>query len=273
MTTKRIRPQISRALNGRNPLTALRTPAASLIERQLDVHPHLRTWYEEMSDEQSRLHEGAPNRLEAEQFMNAIRYFHAWRIDQLRRRLGAKLEQVNILDVGDTDGLMLKHLGKDGIGFNLSPVAVDNIRSNGITAERGNGERMPFEDGSFGAVLCFETLEHVENPIQLLNELARICSPGGRVFISIPWVPRTIIHARQPEKPAGHEHIFEFCRDDFVAISSHASLEIVAEEVCELFGPAKTPGEFAVKALARRQHIVLGLFARFQFFELKHRVK
>ena len=143
----------------------------SLIENQLDDHPELRPLYELMTDEQSRVHEGEVHALEHGHFRQSIRYFHAWRIDQLRQRLGDALATVSMLDVGDTDGLMLKHLGKPGLGFNLSPVAIENIRSNGIEAELGDGERMPFDDGAFDVVLCFETLEHVPNPEQLLEEL------------------------------------------------------------------------------------------------------
>lgn len=243
----------------------------SLIENQLDDHPELRPLYELMTDEQSRVHEGEVHALEHGHFRQSIRYFHAWRIDQLRRRLGDALATVSMLDVGDTDGLMLKHLGKPGLGFNLSPVAIENIRSNGIEAELGDGERMPFDDGAFDVVLCFETLEHVPNPEQLLEELARVTARDGRVFISIPWVPRTFIHARDRSQPVGHQHIIELCRDDFAAVVSHTPLEITYESVCELFGRPRNGRERVIKLLSHREHIVAGVFARFQFFELRHR--
>lgn len=243
----------------------------SLIENQLDDRPELRPYYELMTDEQSRVHEGEPHALEHGHFRQSIRYFHAWRIDQLQRRLGPALASAEMLDVGDTDGLMLKHLGKPGLGFNLSPVAVENIRSNGVEATLGDGERMPFGDGSFDVVLCFETLEHVPNPEQLLEELARVTRRDGRVFISIPWVPRTFIHARDRALPVGHQHIVELCRDDFAAVVSHTPLEITYESVCELFGTPRTSRERVIKLLSHREHVVAGVFARFQFFELRHR--
>lgn len=249
----------------------LTAAVSSLIRRQLDDHPELRESYEAMSDEASRVHEGEQHALEHEHFRESIRYFHAWRIDQLRVCLGSSLESARMLDVGDTDGLMLKHLGKDGIGFNLSQVAIDNIRSNGVEAVLGDGEQMPFEDGTFDVTLCFETLEHVPNPQQLLEELARVTRPDGRVFISIPWVPRTFIHERDRSQPLGHQHVIELCREDFGAVVSHTPLEISYEAVCELFGRPRSARERAIKLLARREHIVAGVFARFQFFELRHR--
>jgi SAM-dependent methyltransferase len=247
------------------------TAVADLIERRLISEPRLRRWYDAMTDEDSRLHEGEEHAVEGLQFRRALRYFHAWRVEEVRRRLGPRLGPCEMLDVGDTDGLMLKHLGKTGVGFNISPVAIENIRSNGIEAVMGDGHALPFDDGAFDAVLCFETLEHVENPAQVLDELARVCRPAGRVFISIPWVPRTFVHPRDPGQPRGHEHIFEFGRKDFGALVSHTGLEIAGEAICELLGRPRTPAEWAVVVEARARHVVGGIFHRFQFFELRPR--
>jgi SAM-dependent methyltransferase len=241
---------------------------AELIENKVATEPHLQGLYEEMTDEQARLHFGAEEPLESEHLRRSVRYFHAWRLHVLRERTGDRLAQARMLDVGDTDGLILKHLGKDGLGFNLAPAAVANIRANGVDAQLGDGQELPFEVGSFDYVLCFETLEHVESPAQLLGQLARVCAPDGRVFVSIPWVPRTYIHARDPSIPRGYAHIFEFARDDFAALVSHTPLEIRWDGVCDLIGPPSRPAHRAFLAATRRSHIPAGVFRRFQFFEL-----
>ncbi len=244
---------------------------ADLVERRVDEQPQLREWYEAMSDEQSRVHEGEINAVELPHFRQALRYFHAWRVNEVRSRLGARLADADLLDVGDTDGLMLKHLGKSGLGFNISQVAIDNIRSNGVDAQLGDGHGLPFDDASFDAVLCFETLEHVENQAQVLEELARVCRPDGRVFISIPWVRSTRFHERDPTQPRGYQHITELCRDDFAALVSHTSLEIAGESVCDVLGRPHTPAEHVVALHARSGDLIIGLFKRFQFFELRKR--
>ncbi len=46
--------------------------------------------------------------------------------------------------------------------------------------------RMPFRDGSFDAVLCTETLEHLTDPGPFLVEVARVLRPGGRLFMTAP---------------------------------------------------------------------------------------
>jgi SAM-dependent methyltransferase len=242
-----------------------------LIERQLEDRPELRKWYEAMTDEDARLHFGEDEIVGSEHLRRGLRYFHAWRVHRLRGLVGPRLEGASFLDVGDTDGLMLKHLGQPGLGFNLSQAAVRNIEANGIEARLGDGQELPFDDGSFDYVLCFETLEHVESPPKLLEELARVCRPGGRVFISIPWVPQTYVHPRDFSIDRGYGHILELCRDDFAALLTHTPLEIRTEDVCELLGPARGPAEHAFMASMGRGHIVAGGFRRFQFFELAHR--
>jgi len=46
--------------------------------------------------------------------------------------------------------------------------------------------KLPFEDEHFDRVLSLETLEHVEQPLQFLNELRRISKPGARMVLSCP---------------------------------------------------------------------------------------
>jgi len=245
--------------------------AAELIENRIAQEPHLRAEFEAISDEQARLHFGPEEPLDALHQRHSVRLFHAWRVHTLRQRLGGRLATARMLDVGDTDGLMLKHLGKDGLGFNLNPAAVDNIHANGVQAKLGDGQEMPFADGEFDVVLCFETLEHVESPAALLGQLARVCASDGRVFVSVPWVPRTYVHARDTAINRGYGHVFELCRDDFAALVTHTPLEIRWEAVCDVLGRPRRPAQRALLAATRRRHLVAGMFRRFQFFELAHR--
>ncbi len=55
--------------------------------------------------------------------------------------------------------------------------------------------RFPFTDDEFDAVLCFETIEHFDDPERLTSELARVTRPGGTVLITTPNVLWEPVHA------------------------------------------------------------------------------
>src|SRR5207244_4036737 len=133
-----------------------------------------------------------------------------------------------------------------------------NIQSNGIEAVQGDAHRLPFPDASFDVVLCFETLEHVESPHRVILELARVCWPGGRCFISVPRVPDTVVHP--VSGPRGRDHVFEFDRDDLAALMTHTPFDVVFEDVCDLFARPKGMLERLYLWRRSREHIVAGTF-------------
>jgi len=45
---------------------------------------------------------------------------------------------------------------------------------------------LPFEDGSFDAVVCLEGLEHMIEPALLISEIVRVTRRGGHIIISTP---------------------------------------------------------------------------------------
>lgn len=51
----------------------------------------------------------------------------------------------------------------------------------------GDIHAMPFEDGSWSAIICTEVLEHVENPFQAVHEIHRVLKPGGLLLITSPF--------------------------------------------------------------------------------------
>jgi SAM-dependent methyltransferase len=46
--------------------------------------------------------------------------------------------------------------------------------------------RIPLPDGSLDCVLCTEVLEHVVDPVAVLNEFHRLLKPGGKVLLTAP---------------------------------------------------------------------------------------
>jgi SAM-dependent methyltransferase len=45
---------------------------------------------------------------------------------------------------------------------------------------------LPLPDNTFDGVICTQVLEHVPNPRQVIDELARVLRPGGHFYLSAP---------------------------------------------------------------------------------------
>jgi SAM-dependent methyltransferase len=45
---------------------------------------------------------------------------------------------------------------------------------------------MPFEDGSFDAVVAIDVHEHMQDPTPFTDELKRVVRPGGTVIVTVP---------------------------------------------------------------------------------------
>lgn len=47
---------------------------------------------------------------------------------------------------------------------------------------------LPFEDNSFDSAILTQVIEHLEKPVVALKEINRILKPGGKLFISWPFL-------------------------------------------------------------------------------------
>jgi len=84
-----------------------------------------------------------------------------------------------------------------------------------------SGSRAPFMDESFDLIICTEVLEHLKNPGEMISEINRVLTGGGKAIISIPSrsLPQTIIlwfahkTKRISEKPyQSPDHVREYAR-------------------------------------------------------------
>lgn len=47
------------------------------------------------------------------------------------------------------------------------------------------GEALPLPDATFDAVVCWDVIEHVQSPDQVLHEIARVLRPGGVALVTV----------------------------------------------------------------------------------------
>jgi SAM-dependent methyltransferase len=89
------------------------------------------------------------------------------------------------LDVGTGVGTLPEAVvaaGGQAVGLDLSDRRVDGVIRTPFVA--GSGDRLPFRDSAFDGVFSSNVLEHVPDPWSLIDELLRVCRPGGFVYFS-----------------------------------------------------------------------------------------
>lgn len=115
------------------------------------------------------------------------RFFMRTRL--MRRMLQG--QRGRILDVGCGDGFFLAQLARMGFqcaGLDASEAMIDRARMRlAGQAELFCGLLQDYApDQPFDAVVCGEVLEHIEDDVGTLREIARVLRPGGVLVVSVP---------------------------------------------------------------------------------------
>jgi SAM-dependent methyltransferase len=76
-------------------------------------------------------------------------------------------------------------------GLDFSPKALEGARvalpdGEFVLSDISQHPGLPYRDASFDVVLCTDTLEHLEHPRPIVEELVRICASPGFVCIVVP---------------------------------------------------------------------------------------
>lgn len=112
------------------------------------------------------------------------------RFDGILRRIERYVPVGRFLDVGCSIGTSLQAAARRGwqaIGLELSQPAADyGRRTFGVDIRATTLAAAGFADGQFDAVLMHHTLEHVEAPDLLVEQIARVLAPGGVMYQSLP---------------------------------------------------------------------------------------
>jgi ubiquinone/menaquinone biosynthesis C-methylase UbiE len=102
-----------------------------------------------------------------------------------------------VLDIGSGGGLdslvAARMVGPGGkvVGLDLSPEMVarayDSLRQtdlSNVVFQEFSGEDLPFEDGSFDAVISNGVFNLIPGKGRMLQEACRVLKPGGRLLIA-----------------------------------------------------------------------------------------
>jgi SAM-dependent methyltransferase len=146
-----------------------------------------------------------------------------------------------VLDLGCGDGRLTAELDAAELtAADVSPVALERARPRlpgARLVELEPDAPLPFDDGSFDAVLLAETIEHVRDVQLLLSEIRRVLVPGGTLALTTP-ATASLVRPEHPFSP----HLHRFTR---------RSLRSALEEL-----------GFEVESLRRRRGTLLVLARR-----------
>lgn len=133
-------------------------------------------------------------------------------------RLAATLVQgARVLDAGCGEGYgceILSEAAASVIGVDLEDEVIRraSARYPDANFQTANLVKLPFEDGSFDAVVTFQVIEHMHTPQEFLAECARVLAPGGTLILS---TPNRLTFS--PEGVRNPFHAFEFAPADMRA--------------------------------------------------------
>jgi 2-polyprenyl-3-methyl-5-hydroxy-6-metoxy-1,4-benzoquinol methylase len=166
----------------------------------------------------------------------------------------------DLLEVGSGDGKILRTFARERPALRLSGCDVRPwpSRDSHIDFRVITTKDLPFQDGSFDAVVIADVLEHVDDPEHLVAEIARVLRPSGRFvgFIPLEGEPRsayavfrrlfgTDLYARTKE------HVHAFTREEAQRmLAPHFDIAHV-DHAYHPLGQTMDAAFFAVAALPR----------------------
>jgi SAM-dependent methyltransferase len=121
-----------------------------------------------------------------------------------------------VLDIACGKGYGVAALAKVGalsvVGVDRSADICDHARRKyGIDARPGDAQAIPLSDRSIDLVVSFETIEHIDNSVDFLDECVRVLIPEGMLIVSTP--NRPIYSSESTKNPF---HRFEFDEGEFL---------------------------------------------------------
>jgi ubiquinone/menaquinone biosynthesis C-methylase UbiE len=98
-----------------------------------------------------------------------------------------------VLDVACGGGLVVCALSphvRHATGIDMTPAMLDRAQVlatekglTNVTWEEGDALALPYPDEAFSIVVTRFSFHHVQRPLSMLQEMVRVCAPGGRVVV------------------------------------------------------------------------------------------
>lgn len=152
-----------------------------------------------------------------------------------------------VVDVGCGDGAQIQWCAQRGphvIAVDIDAEALGQVRSRladsparTVEVIEARGEDLPLDDGVATKVICAEVLEHVDDPVPVLAELARIGAPGALYLLTVPGAlgEKLQEHVAPPSYFEPPNHIRTIEQEQLRAWVEGAGLEILSYQTYGFF--------------------------------------
>jgi 2-polyprenyl-3-methyl-5-hydroxy-6-metoxy-1,4-benzoquinol methylase len=103
-----------------------------------------------------------------------------------------------LLDIGCGEGNFLKQAANSGwktLGIDVDGIAIARARQRGLAVLEGGIEALTGRHDEFDVITMSHVIEHVHDPLTMLEASYRLLKPGGRLWIETPNID-SYSHAR-----------------------------------------------------------------------------
>lgn len=123
---------------------------------------------------------------------NLFQYLWHTRKLQIFKKLTKGRKYRKILDVGCASGLMTNKVAKQfpgsqifGVDVYQKAIKYAKLKYPHINFIVADAHILPFQSSTIDLLICYETVEHVLDPVQALKEIRRVIKKGGYALVAM----------------------------------------------------------------------------------------
>ncbi|MGE5322337.1 MAG: class I SAM-dependent methyltransferase [Actinomycetota bacterium] len=140
-----------------------------------------------------------------------------------------------VLDVACGPGLLacaFARVVRHATGIDLTPAMLEQARKHqreqglsNVGWQQGDVTKLPFPDGNFSIVSSRFVFHHLEEPLVVLKEMARVCNSGGRIVVTdIAPAPEKTDALNAEERLRDPSHVRAMAEEELRGLFAQAGL-------------------------------------------------
>ncbi|MBD3426564.1 MAG: hypothetical protein GF409_04980 [Candidatus Omnitrophica bacterium] len=208
---------------------------SDLAKRLKSIEPDLREQYSNFE-------------VKGEYLNTKVRGVHAFQMSLVAESLGMLKDvdnkELTVVDIGDSAGTHIRYASElfkerniRSLSVNLDSEAVKRIREKGLVALCASAEDVTRQiSGDVDVFLCFETLEHLFNPVKFLHDIS--ANTGCRsLVVTVPYLRNSRVGLHQVRRSltdpfnAENTHLFELSPESWRLLFLFSGWKVVSEKV------------------------------------------